>query len=86
MKYDCQSDNSQSKSQFVKINHYRSKYGHQHRALVHTEKQAIKGPKMTSVKSFQQDNHQPYLYQKRENINTYESHHQTTATEHTELN
>ena len=27
MWYECQCHNSQSKSQFVKVNHYRSKYG-----------------------------------------------------------
>ena len=32
-----------------KVNHYRSMYGLQHGALVHTEQQAIKGPKITSV-------------------------------------
>ena len=43
MWYKCQWDNSPSKSQFVKVNHYRSKYGLQHGALAHTEQQAIKG-------------------------------------------
>ena len=36
--------NYSSKSQFVKINYYRSKYGLQQAALAHTEQQAIKGP------------------------------------------
>ena len=35
-----------------KVNHYRSIYGLQHRALAHTEQQAKKGPKKTSVKLF----------------------------------
>ena len=30
-----------SKSQLVNVNHYRSKYGHQHRASARTEQQAI---------------------------------------------
>ena len=33
MWYECQRYNSPSKSQFVKVNHYRSKYGLQHGAL-----------------------------------------------------
>ena len=45
MWYECQWDNSPSKSQFVKVDHYRSKYGFQHSALVHTEQQATKCPK-----------------------------------------
>ena len=45
MLYECQGDDSPSKSQFIKVNHYRSKYSLQHRALAHTDKQAIKGPK-----------------------------------------
>ena len=45
MWYECQRDNSPSKSQFIKVNRYRSKYGLQHEALGHTQQQAIKGPK-----------------------------------------
>ena len=45
MWYECQWDNSTFKSQIVKVNHYRSKYGLLHRALAHTEQQPIKGPK-----------------------------------------
>ena len=36
-------DNSTSKPQFVKVNHYKSKYGLQHETLAHTEQQAIQG-------------------------------------------
>ena len=43
MWYECQWDNSPSKSQFVKVNHYRSNEGLQHGALAHSEQQAIKG-------------------------------------------
>ena len=51
--YECQLDNSPSKSQFIKVNHYRSRYGLQHGALAQTEQQAIKGSKKnTSVKPF----------------------------------
>ncbi len=32
------------KSEFVKVNRYRSKYGLQHGVLAHTKQQAIKGP------------------------------------------
>ena len=45
MWYGCHWYNSPSKSQFVKVNHHRSKYGFQHGALAHTEQQAIKGHK-----------------------------------------
>ena len=31
-------------------------YGLQHRALAHAEQQAIKGPKITSVKPFKREN------------------------------
>ena len=41
---------------FKKVNHYRSMYGLQHGALAHTEQQAIKGPKITSVKPFKREN------------------------------
>ena len=39
-----------SKSQFVKVNHYWSKYGFQHGALAHTEQQAIKCSKNDMLK------------------------------------
>ena len=42
MWYECQWDNSPSKSQFVKVNYYRSMYGLQHGAFAHTKQQAIK--------------------------------------------
>ena len=41
MWYGYQWVHSPSKSQFVKVNHYRSKYGLLHRALAHTEQQAM---------------------------------------------
>ena len=37
-------------------------YGLQHRALAHNEQQATKGPKITSVKPFKQENQQSNLY------------------------
>ena len=48
---------------FKKVNHYRSMYGLQHGALAHTEQQAIKGPKITSVKPFKRENQRSNLYQ-----------------------
>ena len=39
-----------------KVNHYRSMCGLQQGALAHTEQQAIKGPKITSVKPFKREN------------------------------
>ena len=41
-------------------------YGLQHGALAHTEQQAIKGPKITSVKPFKRSN----LYKKNEKRET----------------
>ena len=38
-----------SKSKFVKVNHYRSKYGLNTKPLAHTEQQAIKGYKFTWI-------------------------------------
>ena len=69
---------------FKKVNHYRSMYGLQHGALVHTEQQAIKGPKITSVKPFKLENQRSNLYKKkkRETRNTYRLHKQTTTTVH----
>ena len=37
-------------------------YGLQHGALAHTEQQAIKGPKITSVKPFKRENQRSNLY------------------------
>ena len=37
-------------------------YGLQHEALAHTEQQAIKGPKITSVKPFKRENQRCYPY------------------------
>ena len=45
MWYDCQCDNSPFKSQFIKVNHYRSKCGLQHGTLAYTGQLAAKGPK-----------------------------------------
>ena len=45
-----------------KVNHYRSMYGHQHGALAHTEQQAIKGPKITSVKLFKRESQRSNLF------------------------
>ena len=52
-------------------------YGLQHGALAHTEQKAIKGPKITSVKSLKRENKRSNLYKKRETRNT---HKQTTTT------
>ena len=41
-------------------------YGLQHGALAHTEQQAIKGPKITSVKPFKRENQRSNLYKKGE--------------------
>ena len=49
MWYECQWDNSPSMSQFVTVNHYKSKYGLQQGALAHTEQQAMKGPKCKTI-------------------------------------
>ena len=46
-------DNSPSESQFIKVDHYTSKYGLQHGVLAHTEQQVIKG---SSVKPFKREN------------------------------
>ena len=53
MWYECQWVNSPSKSQFIKVNHYRLKYGLQHRALAHTAQQGIKSPKSYQCKTIQ---------------------------------
>ena len=45
-------------------------YSLQHRALAHTEQQAIKGPKMTKVKQFKQENQRSNLNKKQETKNT----------------
>ena len=45
-----------------KVNHYRSMYGLQHGAFAHNEQQAIKGPKITSVKPFKRENQRSNLY------------------------
>ena len=52
--------------------------------MAHTEEQAIKGPKVTSVKPFKQENQRSNLYkiEKRETRNTYKLHKQTTTTVH----
>ena len=43
-------------------------YGLQHRAEAHTEQQAIKGPKITNVKPFKQENQRSNLYKKGEGL------------------
>ena len=49
--------------------------------MAHTEQQAIKGPKITSVKPFKRENQRSDLYKiKRETRNTYKLHKQTTTT------
>ena len=55
-------------------------YGLQHGALAYTEQQSIKGPKITSVKQFKQENQWSNLYKNRETRNTYELHKQMTTT------
>ena len=55
-------------------------YGLQNGALAHTEQKAIKGPKITSVKSFKRENQRSNLHKKRETRNTYKLHKQTTTT------
>ena len=47
-----------------------SLYGLQHGALAHTKQQAIKGPKITSVKPLKRDNQRSNLYknEKRETV------------------
>ena len=47
-------------SQFQKVNHYRFKYGLQHRALALSEHQAVKGPKLTRLKPFKQENQRSF--------------------------
>ena len=45
-------------------------YGPQHRASAHTEQQAIKGPKITSVKPFKRENQRSNLYKQNEKRET----------------
>ena len=53
-------------------------YGLQHGALAHTEQQAIKDPKITSVKPFKRENQRSNLYKKKqETRNTYKLHKQS---------
>ena len=49
----------------------RSMYGLQHRALAHTEQQAMTGPKITGVKPFKLENQRFNLYKKRETRTNY---------------
>ena len=51
-------------------------YGLQHGALAH----AIKGSKITSVKSFKRENQRSNLYKKRETRNAYKLRKRTTTT------
>ena len=55
-------------------------YGIQHGALAHTEQQAIKGPKITSVKPLKRENQRSNLYKIEKTRNTYKLHKQTTTT------
>lgn len=57
--YEGQWDNSLSNHNKSKVNNYRLKYDLQHGAfeLAHTEQRAMKGPKITNVKKFKQENH-----------------------------
>ena len=68
-----------------KVNHYRSIYGLQHGALAHTEQQAIKGLKISSIKPFKRENQRSNLYKikkKRKTRNTYKLYKHTTTTVH----
>ena len=47
--------------------------------MAHTEQQAIKGPKLTGVKPFKQENQRSNLYK---NEKRDEPHQHTTTTEH----
>ena len=51
-------------------------YGIQQGALAHREQQAIKGPKITSVKPFKRVDQRSNLYKKRETRNRYKLHKQ----------
>ena len=55
-------------------------YGIQHGDLAQTEQQAIKGPKITSVKPFKWENQRSNLYIKRETRNMYKLHRQISLT------
>ena len=56
--------------------------GLQHGALAHAEQQAIKGPKISSVKPFIREYQQSNLYKKRETRITLKLHKQTTTNLH----
>ena len=64
MLYECHGDASPSKSQFINVSYYKSRYGLQHGALAHTKQQASKGPKVTSVKLLKQEKQRAILYHK----------------------
>ena len=57
-------------------------YGLQHGALAHTEQQAIKVPKITSVKPFKWSNLYIKKNKQKTPRNTYKLHKQTTTTVH----
>ena len=57
-----------------KVNYYMSKYTLQQGSLAHTEQQAIKDPKMTSVKQFKQENQRYNLYKKKRKWETLINH------------
>ena len=50
--------------------------------MAHTEQQAIKGPKITSVKPFKRENQRSNLYKQNEKRETRILHKQTTTTVH----
>ena len=67
MLYECKWDNYPSKSQFIKVNHYRSRYCLKHGA--HTELQAIKGSKKDSSKTILLG--KPRIYYRYKTNNNY---------------
>ena len=81
MWYECQWDNFLSKSQVIKVNHYRSRYSLKFWALTHTKQQAIKVPKKLLVLNHSNWKTNSLIYIKKlETRITYEPHQQTTTT------
>ena len=74
MWYERQWDNSPSKSQYIKVNPYRSKNGLQHGALAHTEQQAIKGPQKILVLNQSNGKTNGLIYIKNEKRETLMNH------------
>lgn len=58
-------------------------YGLQHRGVAFTEQQAIKGPKLTSVKQYKQENKRSNtcIYEKLKKRNTYKKTPTSATTE-----